>query len=128
MRIANFIFAVMFLVFAFVQVNDPDPVIWILIYGSMAVVCILAIFELYLRPVIIGLLIIFSAYGLIFIPGVFEWLTNDNRALLFDDLAKMQYPYIEEAREFLGLSICIAILVAFLVRSNRRRSQLKGQA
>lgn len=122
MRIANFIFAVMFLVFAFVQVNDPDPVIWILIYGGMAVMCILAIFEFYIRPLIIGLLVVFGAYSLMYIPGVFEWLKNDNRALLFDDLAKMQYPYIEQAREFLGLLICIAILVFHLVRSNHRRA------
>ncbi|HYI78522.1 MAG TPA: transmembrane 220 family protein, partial [Chryseolinea sp.] len=37
MRIVNFILAVLFLLFAFVQINDPDPVIWILIYGAMAV-------------------------------------------------------------------------------------------
>ena len=122
MRIANFIFAVMFLVFAFVQVNDPDPVIWILIYGGMAVMCILAIFEFYVRPLIIGLLVVFGGYSLVYIPGVLEWITHDNRALLFDDLAKMQYPYIEQAREFLGLLICIGILVFHLVRSNHRRA------
>lgn len=46
-RIGNFLLAVMFLVFAFVQVNDPDPIIWILIYGVMAVMAIMAIFEFY---------------------------------------------------------------------------------
>ena len=30
MRIVNFLLAILFLVFAFVQVNDPDPVLWIL--------------------------------------------------------------------------------------------------
>jgi hypothetical protein len=45
MRIVNFLLAIMFMVFAFVQINDPDPVIWILIYGIMAVFSIMAIFD-----------------------------------------------------------------------------------
>ena len=106
----------MFLVFAFVQVNDPDPVIWILIYGAMAVISIMAIFEFYPKKVIIGLLVVYTLYSFVYIPGVLEWLREDNKALLFDDLAKMQYAYIEEAREFLGLLICIIVLVFYTLR------------
>jgi hypothetical protein len=117
MRIVNFILAIMFLAFAFVQINDPDPVIWILIYGAMAVLSVMAIFEFYPKKFIIGLLVLFVIYSFVFMPGVAEWLTKDNKAMLFDDIAKMQFPYIEEAREFLGLLICIIVLVVFLVRS-----------
>jgi hypothetical protein len=119
MRIVNFFLAVMFLIFAFVQVNDPDPVIWILIYGAMAVMSIMAIFEFYLKKFLIGLLVLYALYSLFYLPGVLEWLRRDNKAMLFDDLAKMQYPYIEEAREFLGLLICISVLILYLIRSRR---------
>lgn len=118
-RIVNFLLAVMFLAFAFVQVNDPDPIIWILIYGVMAVLAIMAIFEFYPRKVIIGLLIVFVIYSLMFGRGVMEWLQQDDKAMLFDDVAKMQYPYVEEAREFLGLMICIAVLLFYLTKSRR---------
>jgi hypothetical protein len=120
MRIVNFILAVMFLTFAFVQINDPDPVIWILVYGAMAVLCVMAVFEFYPKKFLIGLLVLFALYSLVYIPGVLEWLRQDNKALLFDDLAKMQYPYIEEAREFLGLFICIAVLIFYVIRSGRK--------
>jgi hypothetical protein len=40
---------------------------------------------------------------------------------LFDDVAKMQYPYIEEAREFLGLFICIAVLALQLFSAGKLR-------
>lgn len=120
MRIVNFILAVMFLTFAFVQINDPDPVIWILIYGSMAVFSIMAIFEFYPKKFIIGFLVLLALYSLAYVPGVLEWLRKDNKALLFDDLAKMQFPYIEEAREFLGLLICIVVLVFYTLRSGRK--------
>lgn len=119
MRIIHFILAVMFLTFAFVQVNDPDPVVWILIYGSMAVLSIMAIFEFYPKKFIIGLLVLFLLYSIVYVPGVMEWMRKDNKAMLFDDLAKMQFPYIEEAREFLGLVICIAVLVMFIIRSRK---------
>ncbi len=119
MRIVNFILAIMFLTFAFVQINDPDPVIWILIYGAMAVLSVMAIFEFYPKKFIIGLLVLYAIYSFVFMPGVGEWLRKDNKAMLFDDIAKMQFPYIEEAREFLGLLICIIVLIVFLVRSRR---------
>jgi hypothetical protein len=117
MRIVNFVLAVMFLGFAFLQVNDPDPVIWILIYGVMAVTSVMAIFEFYPKKFLIGLLVIFILYSLMYIPGVLEWLRQENKAALFDDVAKMQHQYIEEAREFLGLLICIIVLTVYLIRA-----------
>jgi hypothetical protein len=121
MRILNFVLAIMFLLFAFVQINDPDPVIWILIYGAMAVLCIMAIFEFYPKKFIIGIMVIYIGYSLVYIPGTLEWLRNDNKDMLFDDLAKMQFPYIEETREFLGLLICIIVLFFHLYRARRSR-------
>ncbi len=124
MRILNFILAVMFLIFAFVQVNDPDPVVWILIYGIMAVMCILAIFEFYPTKVTLGLLLIMTLYSFTYVPGVIEWLGSDDKTLLFDDIAKMQYPYIEEAREFLGLLICIGVLIFHVVRAKKKHGKI----
>jgi hypothetical protein len=120
MRIVNFILAIMFLLFAFVQINDPDPVIWILIYGAMAVLSIMAIFEFYPTKFMIGLLVLYILYSIVYLPGVSEWLRQENKAMLFDNVAKMQYPYVEEAREFLGLWICIIVDIVFLIRARRK--------
>jgi hypothetical protein len=117
MKVVNLILAVMFLLFAFVQINDPDPVLWILIYGAMAVICILAAFRSYYSIVMIILAIALAAYSTILIPGVKEWLSQPDRSMLFDDVAKMQHLYVEEAREFLGLMICEAVLVMQLIRA-----------
>src|SRR5688572_28280829 len=89
MRIVNFILAIMFLLFAFVQINDPDPVIWILIYGAMAVLSIMAIFEFYPTKFTIGLLVLYVLYSIVYMPGVLEWLRRDDKSMLFDDVAKM---------------------------------------
>jgi len=120
MRILNFLFAVMFLIFAFLQINDPDPIIWILIYGLMAIVCVMAIFEFYPRKILVGLAIVYLLYSIYYFPGVKIWLIQDNKSQLFDNVAKMEHPFIEESREFLGLMINVAVLVFYLVRSRKR--------
>lgn len=122
MRILNLVLAVMFVIFAFVQVNDPDPLIWILIYGILAASCVLAAFNVYLPKATAVLGVILIAYAISFFPGLKEWMNSDDRSLLFDDIAKMQYPYIEESREFLGLLICVAVLAMHLIRWKRSQS------
>jgi hypothetical protein len=122
MRLLNFTLAILFLVFAFVQVNDPDPVVWILVYGLMAVLCVLAIFEFYPKKLLVGLLVVLAGFSTIFLGGVTEWWASPQKAELFDDLAKMEKPYIEETREFLGLVICEVVCALYLMLSLRRKS------
>ncbi|MBK8292533.1 MAG: transmembrane 220 family protein [Flammeovirgaceae bacterium] len=119
MKILNFIFAILFLVFAFVQINDPDPALWILIYGNMAVLSILAMFKIHFRIWIMVTAGLYIIYAAILAPGAYEWFQSPDKTLLFDDLAKMQNLYIEETREFLGLVICLAVLTFHFLRSKR---------
>jgi Transmembrane family 220, helix len=123
MRILNFILALMFLAFAFVQINDPDPVLWILIYGAMATFSIMAIFKYYPLKFMIAVLVLYLVYGaytLIYHPGILEWLQSENKSDIFDDVKKMENLYIEESREFLGLIICIGVLIFYFVRSSKK--------
>ena len=122
MKIFSSILALMFFSFAFVQLNDPDPVLWIIIYLSMAAICILAIFNKYYKIVMAILAVGYLIYAVILFPGLVEWLQTENKSLLFDDIAKMQHIYIEESREFLGLIICLAVLAVYWFRSTNSKS------
>jgi hypothetical protein len=62
----------------------------------------------------------FFAYACFLYPGVREWMMQPDLSILFDDVMKMQYPYIEESREFLGLIICLIVLLVQLFRSKNR--------
>lgn len=119
MKILNFILAVLFLFFAFLQVDDPDPLLWILIYGAMAVLAVLAMFNMFFPKVTLTLLVIFIAYSLVYFQGVMEWLRQEDKSALFDDVAKMEHLYIEESREFLGLWICILVLIFYYIRGRK---------
>jgi hypothetical protein len=121
MKVFNLFLAVLFLLFAFIQINDPDPVIWILIYGAMAVICVMAAFGYYYSRILAVILITYVAYSLTFLSGILEWLKQDDKSILFDNIAKMQHPYIEESREFLGLFISIIVLIMYLVRAKLAR-------
>ena len=122
MKVVSSILALMFFSFAFVQLNDPDPVLWIIIYLSMAAICILAIFKKYSKIVMAVLAAGYLVYAVILFPGLVEWLQSKDKSLLFDDLAKMQHLYLEESREFLGLIICLAVLTVYWLRSTNSKS------
>lgn len=122
--IIHAVLALMFLLFAIVQFNDPDPLIWILVYGAMVVVTVMAAFRYFNRWLLRALLLLFIAYSTLFVSGFWYWLTHQDKGALFDDLAKMQYPYVEETREFLGLIICIIVLASYLVIAPKQRSKL----
>jgi hypothetical protein len=119
MRILNSILALMFMAFAFVQVNDPDPILWILIYGVMAIISVMAIFEYFIPALMYALGLGYLVYLVILFPGMMDWYNSPDRSLLFDDIAKMQYTYIEEAREFLGLAICLIVLAFYILRARQ---------
>jgi hypothetical protein len=122
MKALNIFFAVMFFGFAALQINDPDPVTWILIYLAMTVACTIAVYNKYDRRLMVVQGAVYLVYIIILWPGVIAWLRSPDRSLLFDDLAKMQYSYIEETREVLGLTICLAVLALLWVQSGKHKN------
>ena len=124
MKVVNLLLAVLFVVFAFLQINDPDPALWILIYGVIAVTCVLAAFGYYYPKILTGILILYAGYSLTYWSSISKWLKADNKAMLFDDVAKMKNLYIEESREFLGLFICILVLIMHLLMARFRTRRI----
>lgn len=114
MNVAHILFALMFLFFAGLQYNDPDPFLWIPVYLAMALVCLLAYLGKFYQRVNYLLIAGYVLFSLIYIPGVIDWLQSPDPMLLFNEVAKMDYIYIEETREFLGLMICVAVLLWYV--------------
>jgi hypothetical protein len=127
-KVVNALLALMFFAFAAVQYNDPDPGLWIIIYGAMGVACAAAMFDYYSSPLMIGMVGGYLVLSALHVEGMLAWLNSQHRKEIFDDVAKMQYPYIEEAREFLGLLICLIVLQYLFYRERRTKAlkQAKG--
>lgn len=123
LKIIKWSLAALFLLFAALQYNDPDPGLWMLVYGAISVACACAVFNVYSVPVMIVMAGGYLILSALHVDGMLEWLKSPNRNKIFDDVAKMQYPYIEEAREFLGLLIClIALMYLFYLQRRKGRA------
>ncbi|RYZ97599.1 MAG: hypothetical protein EOP47_21310 [Sphingobacteriaceae bacterium] len=124
MKIFNIIFGVLFIVFAGLQYNDPDPYLWVPIYLYAAGLCILAVKnKFYPVSYHIGLLfyVCYAAYKIFDTNGLLDWITIHHEESLVQTM-KAQKPWIEEAREFFGLLICTGVLLINRVyyRSKRK--------
>ena len=108
MRITNIVLTILFVIFAAVQYNDPDPWLWIGIYLFMALLSGLAAAKIYpswiLRGAMLGCLI-----GLaMLLPDFIDWLSTGAESIT--QSMKAEKPHIELTREFLGLVICALTL------------------
>jgi len=110
--ILNCLFFVAFLLFAYVNLNDPDAWLWVSIYMVASVCCGLAVFKKY-YPVIY--LIAIAAYLLYAVQlffsrdGVRDWIVKYKRPSIVETMQATK-PYIEKTREFFGLLIISAAL------------------
>ncbi len=111
MRILHWVVAVLFLVFAAVQFNDPDPWAWALMYGFVAVVAALkALHHLDRRLPLVGL-VVAGIWMLTLLPDFIHWVQMGMPTITGS--MKAESPHVELTREFLGLVICVVVLGAY---------------
>lgn len=126
MRALNIVFIVVFILFAALQYNDPDPYIWIPIYLSGAFLCYQAIQKKY-RPLWYGIaLAVYLGYAVYLFfdkTGVLNWAGAHKAESLVQSM-KAQKPWIEETREFGGLLILIIALVANMLWLRQRKKAI----
>lgn len=109
MKIFNIILAILFALFAYVQINDPDPWLWVLLYGFVAVVSVLAAFRKYFKYAIMGGMA-GCVLGIVFLlPDFLDWINMGTPNIA--ESMKTEKPHIEFVREFLGLAIAFAALL-----------------
>jgi len=111
MKYVNIILTILFLASAAVQYNDPpeDRLFWILIYGLLALISGLAIFQRYnVWSIALGIgVVLFYMFRLF--PAFIMWV-NDGMPSIVESM-KASSPHVELVREFLGLVICLVALV-----------------
>jgi len=103
---------------ASLQFNDPDPIYWVFVYAGAALVVLRNGFvsvtsfwtALMLGAVVAGML---EA-----LPGFYDYLRSGNPGSIFSGMLELDY--VEPAREFLGLAIAGAILLACLRHARRQ--------
>lgn len=116
MKIINIVLTVLFALFALFQFNDPDALLWILLYSYVAVMSALAIFKKYSLPLLIMGIAIFALYFVYLAPSIAEWAASGEDLMNKMSDAK---PFIEQAREAGGLLLGLLTLIFHLLVRNR---------
>lgn len=127
MKALNILFCIIFIVFAGLQYNDPDPYIWIPIYLYGALLCYLAVVKKYYPKATLLGIVIYLAYAVYLLfdkTGVIDW-AKDHQAENIVQTMKATKPWIEETREFFGLIILIGVLFINFLYAKKRASDLK---
>ena len=110
--IGHVIIALVLLYMTYLQFNDPDPLYWVVVYGFVALFPIARLFDRNIgraAPVTFGIIL---AGLLIAWPGFVDYLQSGDYASLVGAMSPDK-PYVEPAREFLGLVIAGAALIPY---------------
>ncbi len=117
MKILHWVFALLFLLFAAVQYNDPDPARWILLYGGVGVHFGLAAMGRLYRPAVWIWLAVAVLWAATLAPDFINWLRMGMPSIV--QTMKAEVPWVELTREFLGLLLAAAGCGWLLWRTRR---------
>jgi hypothetical protein len=122
LKFFNIFFCVVFILFAAVQYNDPDPYVWMPIYLYTAVLCWLAFRNKYFPGAYLLGIAVYAAYAVYKFfdqNGVWDWMTKHHATNIAGTM-KAEQPWIEETREFFGLVILIVVLLIDYLHAKRK--------
>ena len=125
MKIFNILFALLFVLSAALQYNDPDPYLWMPIYLYGAVLCWQAFKGKYYPVAYLAGILVYTVYAVVLFftkDGVLDWYKNHNSESLVQSM-KATKPWIEETREFFGLVILIIALAVNLWYAKKRKGR-----
>ena len=100
--------ALLFLLFAAFQYDDPDSFSWMFLYGYVAAMAIMALFGKYNYALLIPGITIFALYFIYLLPSVYEWIVSDDSLITGMSPDRM---YVERSREAFGLLMGLAGLL-----------------
>lgn len=127
MKIFNIFFCFVFIIFAALQYNDPDPYIWMPIYLYTAALCWLASRNKFYPGLYWLGIFVYAAYAIYKVfdaNGLIDWLTKHNAENIAETM-KAEKPWIEETREFFGLIILIVVLLINYFYARKKIKQVK---
>ncbi|NJB87671.1 hypothetical protein GGR26_003455 [Lewinella marina] len=108
MKYFHLLVAVLFLLFAYWQLNDPDWLFWVIMYGSVALVAGWTALGQPPRLLIFIALTAAAVWMGSLVPDLVSWI-NDGMPTIAGQM-KAESPHIELTREFFGLLLCTLTL------------------
>ncbi len=118
-QIFHYSIAVIFVLFALVQLNDSDAVMWVPPYLLVAYLAFRAGSHNYYMLGSAILLIFFIVWMSMYQPHMRDWVADGMPSIT--ESMKAESPYIELSREFFGLLLCALTTTYYLIIAKRNR-------
>lgn len=118
----NLVWCFLFILFAALQINDPDPWLWIPLYLLAAGLCgyrYAGKAKTGLEWIAIGIYLVYALFLLFVRDGVVDWFDEHDAENLVQTM-KATKPWIENTREFGGLAIMVVVLSVNLIRDRKK--------
>ena len=109
MKIINIVLVVLFFVFAFLQLNDPDSFFWVFIYLLTGLLILVSNYKIIPKMFLWVVLIAFLVLALFYIPDFINWLQIENKEEIFGEMI-YEKSYLEGTREFMGLILAASAI------------------
>lgn len=112
-------FSLIFVIFAALQLNDPDPYLWAPLYVIPAILCFLAFRGVYWFYSSTAAAVGYFIYAIVLFPtSVSTWIGQEEKATGL----QMNVPFVEEARESLGLMICVIAFILIIFQAIKAKN------
>ncbi|MCA8923741.1 MAG: transmembrane 220 family protein [Planctomycetes bacterium] len=105
-RAFSLLVCLLFALTTYLQLNDPDPALWVAYYGGVTVLGGLGAAKRYPLWLAGGLTAAGAVWSLTLAPSVLTWLRGYPASDILYGMSPDR-PYIEESRECLGLAIAV---------------------
>ncbi len=86
------------------QLNDPDGIIWFLVYALVAGICLYSNYRTIPKYTLLLVAVLLLAYAGFHFSLFLDYLQTENKEEIFGEMV-YEKPYLEGSREFLGLLI-----------------------
>lgn len=129
MKTFNLIFLILFLIFSFLQLNNPDPLLWFGLYFLGAAACAVGVVKKTNKGflwLLLALYLIYAGYIVFGSDGEISWFTDHSAENIAQSM-KAEKPWIEPTPEFFDLLILASATLLNILFHHKTRSSTKNQ-
>ena len=109
-KIKNLILFILFVIFAVLQLNDPDGKLWFSIYFIVSLICLYNTFKPVPKSILILSIIALMSYSAFHFSLFIDYLNTENKEEIFGEMV-YDKPYLEGTREFIGLLLAALVIM-----------------
>ena len=109
-KIKNLILFILFVIFAVLQLNDPDGKLWFSIYFIVSLICLYNTFKPVPKSILILSIIALMSYSVFHFSLFIDYLNTENKEEIFGEMV-YDKPYLEGTREFIGLLLAALVIM-----------------